>query len=362
MTNRERHLAIFRREPLDGVLWQPRIEHWYHTNKREGTLPERYRDMSMLEVFDDLGCSVRAYWAFNPCLRIEDDERIWAEERTEGDRTILTEHTPVGDLVTIRTHTAESHYITKYPVVTPEDMRVMEWRLANKRCSFDHDRFAEACAEIGDRGAPCVYIPRINLMRLLIDFMGFENGLTGLFESSSETARLLEAIDESDEPLLDMICDCPIEIINFGDNVHQALCSPTLFQQWVQPQYWRRNERLRGAGKWTYPHWDGDCAQLLPFAQDCGFDGIEAITPLPQGDVTLEQVRDALGDVVLIDGVPCTDFLPGEPIESLIENTRKCIEYFRPHLLLGISDEISPVGDIERVRRVSELVAEYAEA
>jgi len=38
-------------------------------------------------------------------------------------------------------------------------------------------------------------------------------------------------------------------------------------------------------------------------------------------------------------------------------NARKCIEYFFPHLVLGISDEISPVGDIERVRLVSEICA-----
>ena len=77
--------------------------------------------------------------------------------------------------------------------------------------------------------------------------------------------------------------------------------------------------------------------------------------------MTLEQLRDALGDLIMIDGVPCIDFLTTEPIESLIENTHKGIEHFAPNLVLGISDEISPVGDIERVRRVSEIVAEHAQ-
>ena len=146
------------------------------------------------------------------------------------------------------------------------------------------------------------------------------------------------------------------------DNVHQALCPPPVFERWVLPEYVRRNERLHAAGKKTYPHWDGDCGQLLPYARDCGFEGFEAITPLPQGDVTLEQVREALGeDQILVDGIPCTDFLPSEPIESLIINTKKCIEYFHPHLVLGISDELSPVGDIARVRMVSQICAECAE-
>jgi uroporphyrinogen-III decarboxylase len=235
----------------------------------------------------------------------------------------------------------------------------MEWLMAHRRVSFDPAVYEDACRVIGERGAPSVYIPRINLMRLYIEFMGFEHGVEALYEMPKETAHLLHAINESDEALLDMLCACPIEIINFGDNVHQAMCPPPLFREFVMPQYQRRNERLRAAGKKTYPHWDGDCGQLLPYARDCGFEGIEAITPLPQGDVTLEQVRDALGDRILLDGIPCTDFLFGTHIESLLENTHKCIEYFHPHLVLGISDEISPVGDIERVRKVSEIVAEY---
>ncbi|MBX7255173.1 MAG: hypothetical protein K1Y02_02335 [Candidatus Hydrogenedentes bacterium] len=356
MTNRELHLSIFRREPVDRILWQPRIEHWYETNKRLGTLPERYREMSMLNVFDDLQCSVRPYWAFNDSIRIADAESVCVEMCEEGTTTTERVRTPVGDLVTVMERTSDAFHTKKFPVVTPDDMRVMEWRLQNRSVTFDRQHYESACVLIGDRAAPCIYIPRINIMRLVIDYMGFENGVTALYEYPDEMERLIRVINETDDAVLDVVCASPIEIVNFGDNVHQALCAPPVFERWVLPEYQRRNERLHAANKKTYPHWDGDCKQLLPYARDCGFDGFEAITPVPQGDVTLEEVRDALGDRIMVDGIPCTDFLPGEPIESLITNTRKCVEYFAPNLVLGISDEISPVGDIERVRLVSEMV------
>lgn len=359
MDMRELNLAVFRREPVSGVLWQPRIEHWYNINRAEGTLPERYRGMTLLDVFDDLGCSVRAYWAFNETLRIEDHEDVVTETCQDGPRSVTTTRTPVGNLVMAASRTATTHAVVKYPVVSPDDMAVMEWILRHKRVRFDADRYRAACAEIGDRGAPQIFIPRINLMRIFIDFMGFENGVTALYEQPVEIERLIHTINETDDAILDVVEESPIEIVNFGDNVHQALCSPPFFTRWVQPEYLRRNERLHAAGKKTYPHWDGDCGMLLPYARDCGFDGYEAITPLPQGDVTLEQMRDALGDLILLDGIPCTDFLPAEPVESLLENTHKCIDYFAPHLVLGISDELSPVGDIERVRMVSEIVAAH---
>ncbi len=48
------------------------------------------------------------------------------------------------------------------------------------------------------------------------------------------------------------------------------------------------------------------------------------------------------------------------PLASLwhIEGVKQVVELFYPRLVLGISDEIPPDGDIERVRLVSELVQE----
>lgn len=360
MTLRERNLAVWRREPVNAVMWQPRIEHWYNMNRAAGTLPPRYRNMSLLGVFDDLGCSPRPYDHFNSCIRIEDAPEVTVERRKQDDIIITVTRTPVGELSLIERVASDSHHPVKYPVVTPDDMRVVEWVLQNRSVAFDDARYADACARIGDRAAPCIYIPRINIMRLVIDLMGFENGLRALLEMPDETERLIRVINETDDAVLAVVCASPIEIVNFGDNVHQALCPPPIFKRWVLPEYQRRNERLHSAGKKTYSHWDGDCAQLLPYLQDCGFDGVEAVTPVPQGDVTLEQVRDTIGDLVMVDGIPCTDLLKSEPLDSLVTNTRKCIEYFHPRLVLGISDELSPIGDIERVRLVGAICAEYS--
>jgi hypothetical protein len=360
MTFRERNLAVFRRQPVDGVLWQPRIEHWYGVNKRQGTLPDRYRDMELLEVFDDLGCSVRAYWAYNPCLRIELTEEAPVDSRRDGPDEIVTQHTPAGDLTTVIRHTESAHQVRKYRVETPDDMKAAEWLLTHQRAWFDMEQFEKAEAMIGERAAPNLFIPRVNVMRLVVNFMGFENAMVALHAYPEETEHLIGVINESDEPVLDVLAESPVEIINYGDNVHQTLCPPPVFEQYVLPAYQRRGERLHAAGKKVFPHWDGDCKELLPYAQDCDFDGIEAVTPLPQGDVTLRETKEAMGGLILLDGIPATHFLPWEPEGQLIDTFRECVELFHPNLVLGISDEISPIGDIERVRLISELCREYA--
>ena len=102
---------------------------------------------------------------------------------------------------------------------------------------------------------------------------------------------------------------------------------------------------------------------LLPHLRDCPWDGIEAATPLPQGDVTLEEIGEALKDLVLLDGIPALYFLPDHyPVEMLVECARQVVELFYPRLILGVSDEIPPDGDIERVRRIGESVQESVES
>ena len=57
-TRRELNLAIFE-GTADGVLWQPRLETWIGHHMAKGTLPERYRHLDSLGIYDALRCSVR---------------------------------------------------------------------------------------------------------------------------------------------------------------------------------------------------------------------------------------------------------------------------------------------------------------
>ena len=47
------------------------------------------------------------------------------------------------------------------------------------------------------------------------------------------------------------------------------------------------------------------------------------------------------------------------PEEALIEQTKKVIELFAPKLILGISDEISSTGNIDRIRLAGRIVDDY---
>ena len=189
--------------------------------------------------------------------------------------------------------------------------------------------------------------------------MGVEEAVFALHDYPAVCERYFEALAVTQERLIEVINASPIRYINFGDNVHARLCTPELFRKYMLPAYQRRCELLHRAGKFVHSHWDGDCGPLLPLARETGLDGIEAITPIPQGDVTLEEVKSALGEMFLIDGIPAIYFDHTFSEQTLVDCAKRVIDLFAPNLILGASDEISSTGDIERVRLVTQVVDDY---
>ena len=270
--------------------------------------------------------------------------------------------TPKGTLTELVRITPNSWYRIeeKWWIETPDDMRVYTWLLDNATWSWDQSIFDRVYAEWGRLGAPPMFMPRVNVQDLYINTMGVERGVYALYEWGDVVNDYFRALHGNHMRMIDVINASPIKIINYGDNLHCSTLSPSLYEEYVLPAYHERCDKLHQGGKWICSHWDGSVKALLKFARTSGLDGIEAITPWPQGDVTLEEVKDALGDdIFLLDGIPAIYFDETFSDETLAECTEKVIKLFAPKLVLGVSDEMSSQGDIERIRLVGKIVDDY---
>ena len=302
--------------------------------------------MNPYEVYRSLGCSARLY-EFNSCFKRQEHPAVKITERqiseTDLEKTI---DTPVGKqtMITSQTHSSPHRIRKKREVVTLEELKVAIWREENTSWEWDQNQFDELQAQIGDLGAPTIFMPRMNVQCLYIEKMGVENGVFALYDWPDEIEAFFRALEENHDRLIDLINPSPINIINFGENIHSGTLSPDLFIKYHLPTCQRRCERLRSAGKFTCSHWDGDTGPLLKFAKETGLDGIEAITPQPQGDVSVEAIKAGLGDeMFLMDGIPAIYFDETFSEQELIDCAHKLIELFAPKLILGISDEISVI-------------------
>jgi hypothetical protein len=345
------------------IIWQPRIGCWYHDKVFAGEeLPSPFTGMSFHEVYRELGCSARLY-EFNECFeRIEDPSVEFIKKNLNETDYEITISTPVGYQKHVLRTTKNSPFpITlKWEIETEKEMKVALWREENSNWIWNQSKYEELINTIGDLGAPCMYMPRMNVQSLYIEKMGVEDGVTAIYDWTNTTEEFFDALESSHDKLIDLINSSPIDIVNYGENVHVATLSPRLFKKYHLPACQRRSEKLHSAGKFVYSHWDGDCKPLLKFAKETGLDGIEAITPVPQGDVTIEEVKTALGDdLFLFDGIPAIYFDERYSEKELINCVNKLIDLFAPKLVLGISDEISSTGNIERVRLVKDIVDDY---
>jgi len=363
ITFREANLRVFRRQPLRQVLFQPRFEPWYAWHQTFGGLPERYRDVPVREVYDEVGCSMRYvhYYTGNPDPVVtEYAPDVLIHEWDDGMRRTRVMETPYGELTEKWLRTVDDTWRrVGFAVRSPQQLRALRWLVERQRYSFSLENFRQGSSYMGALGVPQFWVPKSPYQALAQIWMRLEDLVYALADAPGEVEATMQAIDAAYDPLYDQIIACgEVQIINFGENLHEQLLSPRYLERYLVPWWEHRAGQLRRAGIYTHMHLDGFFRNLLPYLNTMPFDGLEALTPAPQGDVELEEMAEHLGDKILLDGLPAVLFMPPYTREDLLRATERTVALFAPRLILGISDELPEGADMEGLERVR-LVADW---
>jgi hypothetical protein len=361
LNNRERTMAVFTRRKADRLIWQPRLHHWHEVNKARGSLPKKYKDWDILQIYDDIGASPRSYHYFNNVIRTVEGDGVRIELREDIEYVYSKYMTAEGDITQIEKKNlwGTNKMRIKYFLQTTDDFRILEHILRSQHFEFDEEEYRRNDSLLGDRCEPILNLPHGSIQRFFIDYMGLERGTIALWKTAEKVEELLRTFDENDDKRFELIKRTPFKIINFVDNIDDSLVSPTLLKRYMLPYYQRRTQELHQIGKYSTSHWDGKIKHVLPFAKETGLDGLECVTPTPQGNVTLEELKDGLEGMMLSDGVPATHFMPYTGEEELKKFVQKLLDLFAPNIIVGISDMMPPDGSIERVRTVGAIVEDY---
>ena len=365
MNYRQLNLAIFQRKPVDRVLFQPRIEPWFDWHRIFKSTPEEYKYEKVSDLFDALDCSMRYvhYYTGMPDPIVQCYNTAVKIDRKEKDgRAVVVYHTPHGDLTETQHFTIDQTWRTVgFAVKNKDDLQALRWLYEAVEFSFDQAAFLEGSNYIGERGQPQFWVPKSPYQALAQIWMKLDDLIFALADYPDEVESTMQAIDAAYDPIYESITKSEtVKIVNFGENIHEQLLSPDYFKRFLLPFWAKRVGQLRSAGIFSHVHMDGYFKHLLPLLKDIPHDGLEALTPFPQGDVSLEEIKEHIGDKILLDGIPAVLFLDTYSREQLMETTERIIELFHPNLILGISDELPQGAGLEAVERVR-LVAEYAQ-
>ena len=360
MTRKELNLAIFE-GTTKGVLWQPRLETWIGHHSSHGTLPERFSNMNNLEIYDALGCSIR-YAASAGVERFESRDDLVRIEEQHPNHTVSRVRTPVGEISTVCQDVWEdgrkvNHRIVDFPVKTVKDLRVATDLVERQQFRADPEVFQRGALVVGHRAEPTMFLSSSGFTELIKAWCGLPGTYYLLTDHRTEVEAHLEACDRRDDRLIDEALKLPCRIFNLGDHATNEFTPPPILKKYLIPRWQRISDRLHAQGRFVHTHWDGNSRLMLPFLRETRLDAVESLTPEPMGDMTLEQMKEAVGDkMVVLDLLPTIDFLSYRPLDEVLEFARRVIDMFAPRLILGISDEISQVGEIEKVEAISELV------
>ena len=370
-------MAVYRGEEGRPLVFQPRLKHWFDVNYAAGTLPEKYRGATLEEVFRDLGVTPREVWGMGRIgsehggyfsLKVVDggDVEVWTRRirgKTGGqDDQIVTEiRTPKGDLRQVQrvTERGTSLINSEYFLKGLDDLRVFEYVLQERSYEWDENRYEWGRRRYGKVLPLRANTERIPIMWLIVGIMGFQRTVTMIWRHPEEMRGFMRVLEEEHLKMIEAYRGRPVAEINFVDNMHQDLCPPPYFMEYAIPFLKRVTPKIHAQGTVVTSHWDGFMKQLIPLVGETGMDGLECVTPLPQGDFTVAELREGLGDMFIRDGIPAVLMCPWTDVKDLKALVQELMEVFYPRLILGFSDMLPANGDIERVRLVKEMVDEF---
>jgi hypothetical protein len=363
LTFREMNLRVFQRKSNPHVLFQPRMEPWFDWHRIFNQMPEPFREMDLPGFYDACGCSMRTFQYYSgidsPIVTHYEPDVVVHVTEKGAVRTRVFE-TPHAELVEVSHRTPDETWrVVTFPVRGPEELRAMEWLFRRTRYEFSRQLYEVGSRWIADRGQPGFWVPKSPYQALAQQWMKLQDLVYAITDHPALVIQVMEAIDASYDTLYEQLIASPVTIINFGENLHDSLFSPSWFVRYLLPWYERRSGQLRSAGIFTHVHLDGYFHSLLPLLKDLPFDGLEALTPEPQGDVTLDELKEHIGDKILVDGIPAVLFTLTYSREELMATAERIVALFHPNLVLGVSDEVPEGTGLEAIERVK-LVADWA--
>ena len=362
MDNRTRILKLMAGEKIDRIPWFADLAYWRQAMETKGDLPEMYQGDGVFQLSRDhhVGFYLQGFEPFNAISDIQ------VESETKDETSTTTIITPKGNLTQITKYLPISYSsgFIKHFVETKDDLPAFSYFIDSLRYEPAYDEAHRRKPLIGDNGVLLCYTPKSPFMQMATAYMGVENLSYLIADFPDEADRLLEKIRVKSDIAARMAVDSPAEFIMIPENLSSEVVGQTYYMDYLRPyeKYW--TDEIRKVGKTSLIHMDGTLKGLIGCVSEAGFDIIEAVTPAPVGDITMEEVSDIVnGRSIVWGGVPGALFCPSTPLDVFAEHVKHMLSIMRkfPRYVLGVADQVPPDGEMDRLKIVAALCDEFGQ-
>jgi hypothetical protein len=364
MTFREQILTLLQGGTPDRVPWFGDLDYWAGSLIGHGQKPAGFQaSPAYIDWHLDLG--VGYYLQGHFPFRTHDDQ-VEVRERRDGLLWHREFITPKGTLRECWQRLPED--FTEAPiehlVKSAADLPAYQFLHAHRRYEPDYEPARQRLAQLQRTGAGVMlaYLPKSPLMQLVALDAGIVAVTELAYDEPDLFAETMAVVEESHDRAAQVALASPAEVLMIPENLSAEMVGPDLFEPYMRPYQAKWAAAIRAAGKFSCIHFDGTLKGLLRQETRVGLDFLEALTPAPVGDLAVADWAEFAGttETIFWGGIPGGYFTPLVDDAEFDAFVRATLEIMRQHprYVLGVADQVPPIGLESRVRRVRELVEE----
>jgi len=356
MKGKERWLATFAQQPIDRLVFWPKITYAYNLHRNDKSTD-----------FAELAGSDKHAWSGPVFTEGYTNGASFSETKLDeltARQTYITKYGTLTGLSKFDPVTNTWHPV-EYPVQTLEDIKIMTEWFSSKVNSPDKEKIADAKLSYDKHGEDALVAAVLSghvkgkspLMNFVEYTAGIETGQYLLMDYPDETHELLKAMHKSLLSQLEITAEhSPADMVYLFEDTSTTLISPTQYKDYCFDMINDYGRTLNAGGKLLALHMCGHLKALLPILNETVSDIFEALSPPTVGDTDLVTARAAC---------PTKAFMGGTNASMWQTSPKETINYLQsqfdalPHLhglVITSGGEMPPSCDLEYIKTVGEFV------
>jgi len=212
-----------------------------------------------------------------------------------------------------------------------QDTAVLPW----------NEPFFESEARLGESGITLGQLDRTPFQKIQIDYAGLERFSIDIATQERGLLDLLEIMNPVKLREFQVALGSPAPQIKLWENLTIETMGPHLYRKYLVPLYRQIFAILDGSDKKLQVHYDGKLRIIAEDIQRLPFDGLDSVTPPPEGDMSTAEARQWWPDKFLWLHPTLTWY--DLPMQKLLDNIRGMALAAGPkRFCLMISEEVPP--------------------
>ena len=229
----------------------------------------------------------------------------------------------------------------EYLIKDVQGYQIMKHALMDTAVTPFADEFLRLEGEVGNNGITVGQFRPTPLLMCQIHFAGLERFSLDIAERVPELMELIELMGELKLAEFRAAVQTPVQQIKLWENLSIETMGPSLYQEFLVPLYKRIFAILEGTDKKLQVHYDGKLRIIADQIAELPFDGLDSLTPPPEGDMRIAEARRLWPDkfFYLHPSLTWYSLPPGELVRN-VENMAHDADPYRYCMIL--SEEVPP--------------------